>query len=78
MARPSYTAFTFALLLFYLAIPAGQPLDSMPRYALAFFPPFIVLAYYSRQRGVTWALVAGFAALLAYFTMLFARWYWVS
>jgi hypothetical protein len=56
-----------------------KPLMSLPRFALAAFPMFIVFALVTDKHPVVRAvLLAAFAAALAYFTVRFAGFRWVA
>lgn len=71
-----------AYLLPGLLVPLFQPsqvhaLMSIPRFGLTLFPLFIVLALVVRARFAG-LLLACSTLLLAFFTMQFVHWYWVS
>ena len=66
-----------------LLIPLYQPskvhaLMSLPRFGLALFPLFIVLALVLRRRGIAALALAVSVVLLILLTAQFAQWYWVS
>jgi hypothetical protein len=72
--RPSLAA--YASVVFLISIATGS-LTSSPRYYLAVFPAFVVLAIVARG----WAgrvYVALGAALGVLFTAMYALWYWVA
>jgi len=76
----AYTAFMVTLIVLPLFGPTTlKPLMSLPRFALAAFPMFIVFALVTDKHPVVRAiLIAAFAAGLAYFTILFAGFRWVA
>jgi hypothetical protein len=51
---------------------------SMPRYALTVFPVFFLLASWTEDRRVRYALVAGSLAFAMYAMARFAQWQWVA
>jgi len=67
--RPSYIM--YLLLTWMLAVSTGWWI-SVPRYVMAMFPMFILLASVSRRKTVTLLIGAVFLAALCFFTMLFA------
>ena len=72
--RPSLAA--YATVVFLISVATGS-LTSSPRYYLAVFPAFIVLALVAR--GWTGrAYVAVGAAISVVFTAMYALWYWVA
>ena len=73
--RYSYVAYAFLA----IAIPIStSSLMSTPRFALAIFPLFMILAIWGERRPVHEALLFGFLPLLGLFTVLYANWYWVA
>jgi hypothetical protein len=67
----------------YMALSILIPMStsslmSMPRFALALFPMFIVLAQWGSRNWVNSTIVAFSLPLLGLFTVLFANWYWVA
>ncbi len=72
--RPSLAA--YATLVFLISIATGS-LTSAPRYYLAAFPVFIVLAVAARG-WLNRAYVAVGAAMGAIFIAMYALWYWVA
>jgi hypothetical protein len=72
--RPSLAA--YATVVFLISIATGS-LTSSPRYYLAVFPAFIVLATVARG-WASRAYVAVGAALGVLFTAMYALWYWVA
>ena len=72
--RPSLAG--YATVVFLISVATGS-LTSSPRYYLAVFPAFIVLALVAR--GWTGrAYVAVGAAISVVFTAMYALWYWVA
>jgi hypothetical protein len=67
--RPSYIM--YLLLTWMLAVSTGWWI-SVPRYVMAMFPMFILLASVSRRKTVTLLVGAVFLAGLCFFTALFA------
>jgi hypothetical protein len=67
--RPSYIM--YLLLTWMLAVSTGWWI-SVPRYVMAMFPMFILLASVSRRKTVTLLVGAVFLAGLCFFTVLFA------
>jgi hypothetical protein len=51
---------------------------SMPRSVLVLFPIFITLAIFVRNQETKTAILAFFAGLLAFFSVLFAQAYWIA
>lgn len=76
--RLSFTLWALTLFGLYLSLPARVPLDSMSRYALAFFPVFVTLAHWGSSRLVNIAILTIFLPLLALLSAMFSRWYWVA
>ena len=72
--RPSLAA--YATVVFLISIATGS-LTSSPRYYLAVFPAFMVLALVARGWAGR-AYVALGAALGVLFTAMYALWYWVA
>jgi hypothetical protein len=72
--RPSLTA--YASVVFVISIATGS-LTSSPRYYLAVFPAFMVLAILARGWAGR-AYVAVGAALGVVFTAMYVLWYWVA
>jgi hypothetical protein len=72
--RPSLAA--YATVVFLISIATGS-LTSSPRYYLAVFPAFMVLALVAR-RWAGRAYVALGAAVGVLFTAMYALWYWVA
>ena len=72
--RPSLAA--YGTVVFLISIATGS-LTSSPRYYLAVFPAFIVLAIAARGWAGR-AYIAVGAALGAVFTAMYALWYWVA
>ena len=70
---PGYACFV----LLGAALPFSTVTESLGRYVSVVFPTFIVIAYYLRNRTMELYLLAGGAALLALFTVLFADSYWI-
>ncbi len=75
MLPRSYGAFAGATLL--LILSTGRWV-SMPRYGLALFPVFIVLALWGERQAFHRGLVVVSAALAALFMWRFALWGWVA
>jgi hypothetical protein len=76
----SYLLYFGLGLLFPLLSPAfKQPLFSFPRFALALFPAFIVMAIWGgRGRWIHYTYLFGAVLLLSLLFIRFANWYWVS
>lgn len=76
----AYTAFMVTLIALPLFGPTAlKPLMSLPRFALAAFPMFIVFALVTDKHPLVRAvLLAAFAAALACFTIWFAGFRWVA
>lgn len=75
----AYSAYLAAGVILPLWSPSAvHPLMSMPRFALALFPAFIVLALLGRWRPAHIAWVVTSAVLLAFLTIQFASWFWVA
>lgn len=62
----------------YWFVTAWGTLESVPRYALAVFPIFIVLALYGRDRVFHHGYVVGATAFATLFMVLFSVWRWVA
>jgi Gpi18-like mannosyltransferase len=73
--RVSYGVYA---ILSYWFVTAWGSLASVPRYALAVFPIFIVLALLGRSRLFHQAYLVSACALSAFFMMMFAVWRWVA
>ncbi len=67
--RPSYIM--YLLLTWMLAVSTGWWI-SVPRYVMAMFPMFILLASVSRSKTITLLIGAVFLVTLCFFTVLFA------
>lgn len=67
----------YSFLTIFLPILTGT-LDSVPRFALAAFPVFILLGIWSQNRNVKFALLSGFIFLQIIFTVLFINGYWLA
>jgi len=76
----AYTLFMVGVVALPLFGPTTlKPLMSLPRFALAAFPMFIVFALVTERRPVLRAiLLAASAVGLAYFTIRFAGFRWVA
>jgi hypothetical protein len=62
----AYALYSFATLGIIVAAPAAdQPLVSLPRFLLADFPLFLVLARYERRRGLLYGLFAALGGVAA-------------
>jgi hypothetical protein len=75
LVRPSYAAFLGALLV--AALSTGTLL-SIGRFAVGWFPVFIVLAIAGRRPVVDRAVLVAGAGFATLFMAMFAQWYWVS
>ena len=75
LVRPSYAAFLSALLVAALSTGA---LLSIGRFAVGWFPVFMVLAIAGRRPIVDRGLLVAGAGLATLFMVMFAQWYWVS
>jgi mannosyltransferase PIG-V len=75
LLRPSYAAFLTALILVPLC---SGSLLSMPRFLVADFPVFLVLAIAGRRAAFDRLYVIVGVGLGAAFMVLFAAWYWVA
>jgi Gpi18-like mannosyltransferase len=73
--RTSYALYSISVLLF---ITAWGTFVSVPRYVLASFPAFILLASWGRNQLVHSMLTICCSALAALFMILFALWTWVA
>ncbi|MBA2432131.1 MAG: hypothetical protein H0V56_08455 [Chthoniobacterales bacterium] len=73
--RASYGVYA---VLSYWFVTAWGSLASVPRYALAVFPIFLVLALLGRNRIFHQAYLVSACALSAFFMMMFAVWRWVA
>lgn len=69
-----------ALLLLFMLLPTSpvKPLYSFSRYALAFFPTFMLLAQWGQNRWVHRLLLYGFLALALFYSGQFFMWGWVG
>ncbi len=76
----AYSAFAVTITALPLFGPTAlKPLMSLPRFALAAFPIFIVFALVTDRRPLLRAvLLIAFSAGLAYFTIRFAAFRWVA
>jgi hypothetical protein len=66
------------LLLALIRMPALDPFDHMPRFALLLFPLAIVLATMLNDRLTRIILGSLSAVMLVFFTLQFVNWYWVA
>jgi hypothetical protein len=73
--RASYTAYSAACFFF---ITMWGSVESMPRYGLAIFPMFILLAWLGRNQTFDRIFVPASAAIAAVFMAVFAVWNWVA
>jgi len=73
--RPSFIAY---MALSILVPMSTSSLMSMQRFALVLFPMFAIFALWGSRPWVNNAIVAFSLPLLAFFTVLFANWYWVA
>ncbi len=75
----TYGLYSVGLLLFIL-LPTSElkPLYSFSRYALAFFPTFMILSQFAKTPWRTRAVVYPSIALLLYFSGQFFMWGWVA
>ncbi len=73
--HPATAACGTAILLAELS---SGTLTSFPRYALALFPAFLVLAMLGARRPVHVAYLAVASALCLLLTAMFASWYWIG
>ena len=71
--RPVYTVYMF--LSWVLAVSTSWWI-SVPRYAMAMFPMFILFGLLSRRKAVNIAIVIISSAILCYFTVFFALGWW--
>ncbi len=69
-----------ALLLLFMLLPTSpvKPLYSFSRYALAFFPTFMLLAQWGQNRWLHRLLLYGFLALALFYSGQFFMWGWVG
>ena len=76
----SYNAYAVLALLFTLLNPErGEPLVSLPRYAVVIFPLFMALAVATRHKPRTRALVVGLCLVgLAWLTARLVLFAWVA
>jgi hypothetical protein len=74
LLRPSLASYATAV--FLISVATGS-LTSSPRYYLAVFPAFVVLALVARG-WASLAYVAVGAAIGVVFTAMYALWYWVA
>jgi hypothetical protein len=71
----AYTGYAFASLALPLSTPAlGQPLMSLPRFAMVLFPLWITLALVVDGRAAMRRVIVGSLVILAVFTGLFVTW----
>jgi len=75
LLRRSYALFLTALLLVPLS---SGTLLSMPRFVVAWFPVFLVLAIAGRRPEVDRLFLVSGAVLSTVLMLLFAQWYWVA
>jgi hypothetical protein len=75
----TYGLYSAGLLLFIL-LPTSElkPLYSFSRYALAFFPTFMIMSRFAKTPWRTRAVVYPSIALLLYFSGQFFMWGWVA
>jgi hypothetical protein len=73
--RASYAAYSAACFFF---ITMWGSVESVPRYGLAIFPMFILLAYLGRNETFDRIFVPASAAIAALFMAVFAVWGWVA
>jgi hypothetical protein len=73
--RASYGAYSAACLFF---ITMWGSVESVPRYGLAIFPMFILLAWLGRNETFDRIFVPASAAIAAVFMAVFAVWGWVA
>lgn len=68
------------MMLFFMLLPTSEvkPLYSFSRYALAFFPTFIMLAAAGRRPAVNRLIVYGSLLLLLYASAQFFLWGWIA
>ncbi len=68
------------MLLFFMLLPTSEvkPLYSFSRYALAFFPTFILLASAGRRPAINRLIVYGSFLLLLYASAQFFIWGWIA
>ena len=68
------------MLLFFMLLPTSEvkPLYSFSRYALAFFPTFILLAVAGRRPAINRLIVYGSLLLLLYASAQFFLWGWIA
>lgn len=74
-AYAAYLCASTALLL--ASTVPGWPLQSVPRYSLAVFPIYFLLAQLGAERGWHRAILLVAAPLLGLFTALFATWHFI-
>ncbi len=73
----AYTCYAaIALALAVSAPTAGEPLRSLPRFAMVIFPLWIALALWATERRRTRAVLAVCAPLVALWAVLFVSWTW--
>ncbi len=76
---PTYGIYSLILLLFMLLpTSTAKPLFSTSRYALAFFPTFMVLGQAGTNPWLNRIIVYASAGLLLYFSGQFFMWGWVA
>lgn len=71
--RPSYVV--YMLFTWMLAVSTSWWI-SVPRYVMAMFPMLILFGLFGRRKSVTIVVTIGSAALMCFFTMLFALHLW--
>ncbi len=75
----AYTCYAgIALALAVSAPTAGEPLRSLPRFAMVIFPLWVALALWATERHRTKALLAACAPLVALWAALFVSWTWAA
>jgi hypothetical protein len=76
----TYTLFSLGILLLpYFAFGGIFRMRSFTRYAMLAFPVFIIMAdLLKNKRRLFIALTMMFAALMFYYTVFFAQWYWAG
>ncbi|HUS14548.1 MAG TPA: hypothetical protein VM536_05960 [Chloroflexia bacterium] len=74
----AYAIYATASIVLLLTLTISEwPLQSMPRYSLAVFPLFFLLARLGANRYWHQAIVMVSLLFLGLYTALFANWYWV-
>jgi hypothetical protein len=74
--RPAWAAYTIAILL--VGVLNANTLITLPHSTLLLVPCYVVLARWARQRRTGWLLLVLSLAVMAYFAMRFAGWYWIG